>query len=166
MNIPKPNGRSEVIKRFGDTSDIIDVLLKSDKDKNWQNQTKAFSKQFPKTRKGLEKLAKWILDNVEFRIDPNGVQWIKSPARTVDDEFADCKSLTLLQSSVWRNMGLRYRIRFVGYGRQQQVSHVYGLVYLNGEWIAVDTVWMLPKHGGKFGTEKKFSIKRDYERKD
>ena len=107
-----------------------------------------------------------MLKNIRYKIDPSGEQWIKSPSRTVHDGFADCKSLTLFQTSIFRNLGLRYRIKFVGYGGQKQVSHVYPLVYIDEKWIPVDVVWMLPKHGGKFGTEKNYSISKVYERID
>ena len=163
--IQPAEGKSEVIKRFGDTQDIIDVLLLSDNDKNWVQQTKEFSKQFTPDLVGIKKLLDWVLDNITYKIDPTGVQWIKSPARTFEDKFADCKSLTLFITSVLQNLGIRYRIRFVGYKYQSKVSHVYCLAYL-GQWIPLDTVWLLPEYGGKFGTEKKYSISKDYERKD
>lgn len=165
-NIEAADGKSEVIKRFGNTQDIIDVLLESDKDVNWTAQTADFSKQFEKSYKGLKKLTDWILENVKYKIDPAGVQWIKSPARTVADGYADCKSLTLLITSVLKNLRIRYRIRFVGYRGQKQVSHVYALAYINNSWLPLDTVWLLPKFNGQFGTEKKYSIVKDYERKN
>lgn len=163
--IPKPNGKSETIKKYGDTQDIINVLLKCDKDENWQRQTREIAKMFASTRKGMRDLCTYVMKHIKYKIDPSGVQWLKSPSRSFDDGFADCKSLTLFINSVLRNKGLRYRIKFVGYGSEKQVSHVYSEVYLNGKWIQLDTVWMLPKHGGRFGTEKPYGIIKIYERK-
>lgn len=164
--IPKPLGKSETVERFGNTQDIINVLLDCDKDENWQKQTREIAKLFTSDRRGMKKLCDYVLKHIKYRIDPAGVQWLKSPSRTFDDGFADCKSLTLFITSVLRNKGLRYRIKFVGYGSEKNVSHVYSECFINSEWLPLDTVWMLPKYGGRFGTEKPYGIIKIYERKD
>jgi hypothetical protein len=165
-SIPKSDGKSEVIERFGNTEDIIKVLLDSDKDENWQRQTVEVAKLFTKNRAGMRKLCDYVLKHIKYKIDPSGVQWLKSPSRSFEDGFADCKSLTLFITSVLRNMNLRYRIKFVGYGSEKSVSHVYSEVWLSGNWVVLDTVWQLPKYGGAFGTEKPYSSIKIYERKD
>ena len=164
MNIPNADGKTEIIKKWGNTQDIIDVLLLSDKDENWVNQTKEFAQQFTPDRSGLRKLVYWVLDNIKYKIDPPGQQWIKSPARTVADGYADCKSLTLFITSVLQHLGIKYRIRFVGYKGQVKVSHVYCIAFVDNSWLPLDTVYLLPEHGGNFGTEKKYSMVKDYEK--
>ena len=68
MVIKKPDGKSEVVKRNGDTADIIGVFLEADKDVNWQNQTIELSKQFTPDRKGLKKMMNWVIKNIKYKL--------------------------------------------------------------------------------------------------
>lgn len=140
--IAAADGRERLITEAGDTDDIIKAILSAVKDV--RGQTADFSRQFTGDRAGLKKLFWWVKENIEYKEDPLGVQWIREPARLWHDGVGDCKSYTLFIVSVLENMGLRYSIKFVNTERpgKRTVNHVYPVAILDdGEKVVIDAVY-------------------------
>lgn len=67
----------------------------------------------------------YLVRHVVYRLDDDGVQWIKSPARLLEDGCGDCKSLTMFIACCLHCMGIEHIIRFVNYDGGSQYTHVY-----------------------------------------
>lgn len=67
----------------------------------------------------------YLLDNVDYKVDADGVQMIKSPARLLRDHEGDCKSFTLFIASCLHCLGIRHIVRFVNFDGGTQYTHVY-----------------------------------------
>lgn len=156
--IASPTMKSQVFIKDGNTSDIMNVILNVIKNYNISAETKEFSKGFKATYKDMERLYWFVKDNVEYREDPTGFQWIRTPARTWHDrnEGLDCKSFTVFMVSVFQNLGLPYIVRFASYSKSPTPTHVYPLVKIGNRWVIMDAVW------DKFDSEKSFTHKKDF----
>lgn len=67
----------------------------------------------------------YLCKHVYYRLDDEGYQWIKSPARLIDDGCGDCKSLTMFIASCLHCLGIKCIVRFVNFDGGSQYSHVY-----------------------------------------
>ena len=67
----------------------------------------------------------YLTNNVVYRLDDEGNQWIKSPARLLKDGCGDCKSLTMFIACCLHCLGIEHIIRFVNYDGGNQYTHVY-----------------------------------------
>ena len=63
--ISRPQLSDTIIKKNGNTQDIINAVLKADKQS--QNDTKEFSKQFTPDREGLYNLWKYVKYNYIYK---------------------------------------------------------------------------------------------------
>jgi hypothetical protein len=159
--ITAAKGKKQLLITNGKTVDIQKVVLSVSKD-GIHTDTKEFSKDFKPTYNSLWGLWRWVKTNIEYIEDPDGVQWIKDPARLYADRAGDCKSFTLFIVSVLQNLQIPYTIRFTSYIKgSKRVTHVYPVAHLNGKDIILDAVWYA------FDSEKKYTYKQDFkENKD
>lgn len=142
--------REEIIHRnWGDTDDIISVIMQVVNKEALGSQVEEFSKPFRASRpqaqyEKLRQLWKWVKNNIPYVADPNGVQIIKHPARTWEDakqgRGADCKSMTVFVRFVLYNLGIPHVIRFSSYVRSGRIQHVYAVAIVGGKDVIIDTV--------------------------
>jgi hypothetical protein len=139
------------------TNDIVKVV--QDVVKGYAHETRDFSRQFPATEAGLQRLYSWVERNFRYKEDPAGSQWVQTPAYLNQNRVGDCKSYTAFISSVLQNVGVDHFIRYAAYGTKE-LRHVYPVALLGGREIPVDVVYKV-QHGGRFGTEKRYTSKKD-----
>ena len=149
ISIPeKP--RQEIIHRnWGDTQDIISVIMdvvnKTELGKQVEQFSAAYKAKDPRQqREKLHQLWKWVRREIPYIADPDGMQIIKHPARTYEDAMqgrgSDCKSMTVFVRFVLYNLGIPHYIRFASYVRSNRVQHVYTVAIVGGKDVIIDTV--------------------------
>ena len=67
----------------------------------------------------------YMVENTYYKLDNEGEQLIKSPARFLDDHCGDCKSYTMFIASCLHCLGIPCKVRFVNFDGGQQYTHVY-----------------------------------------
>lgn len=67
----------------------------------------------------------YMVKRTYYKLDNNGVQMIKSPARLIDDGCGDCKSYTMFIASCLHCLGIPCIVRFVNFDGGAQYTHVY-----------------------------------------
>lgn len=156
--------RTAIIRHaWGDTRDIMSVLMDVVNKDHLVGQVRGFAKQYDsKTVDGqyakLKKLWHWVRHEVRYQEDPVGTQDIKHPYRTYAERktgTADCKSKTVFIYFVCRALDIPCFIRFVSYwddkavvfeksrGNQVdygQIGHVYPVAVLGGQTVVLDAV--------------------------
>lgn len=86
-----------------------------------------------------EALFAYLTENVVYKLDDDGYQYIKSPARLLHDGCGDCKSLTMFLACCLHCMGIEHIIRFVNYDGGKQYTHVFPVaIDENGNEIILD----------------------------
>lgn len=157
--------REEIVHRdWGDTSDIIEVIMAVVNKKELGQQVEDFSKAFKASspaqqRDKLQQLWRWVRNNIPYVPDPNGIQVIKHPARTWEDaqqgRGSDCKSMTVFVRFVLYNLGIPHVIRFASYVRSKRIQHVYTVATVGGKDLIIDTVHTA------FDEEVPYTFKKD-----
>lgn len=140
--------RQEITHRnWGDTEDIIRVIMEVVNKTELSDQVEQFSKHFKDKRDQVSRLAElwqWVRDEIPYIPDPDGLQSIKHPGRTWADaqegRGADCKSMTVFVRFVLYNIGIPHRIRFASYTKGKRIQHVYIVAMLGGTEIIIDPV--------------------------
>ena len=92
----------------------------------WKNQPKELVKDLSGSiDEKCEAVFAYLTDHVVYRLDDEGNQYIKSPARLLADGCGDCKSLTMFIACCLHCLGIEHIIRFVNYDGGKQYTHVY-----------------------------------------
>ena len=158
-NWPKPEYKNRTIAESGYNDDIISGI------NNAFFPSVAMTRAMAQSFKGGTRLAsafnvwQFVRSNIPYKRDPDGLQLIKLPARLLHERElgGDCKSMTLLCSSILKNLGYPIVIRYTSYSSDPTPSHVYCITYDKDDTpIIVDAVHK------KFNSEVPFRHKRDY----
>lgn len=125
----KADGKKTLMYECGYTDDILNSI-KEVFDKNYI-QCSDFAQQFKGS--SIEQtcilIADFVCRNIRYKADPNGQQWIKTPARLIKDGVGDCKSYSILICSILQCLGIDNGFRFAGYTDYQDYTHVYPVAY-------------------------------------
>jgi len=81
--------------------------------------------KYETTETACESIFTYVLENVRYKIDPDGVQYIKSPARLLRDKEGDCKSFSIFIAACLHCLNIPHAFRFVNFDGSNQYSHVY-----------------------------------------
>lgn len=157
FNVKAATNHKVVLFPNGNTSDIIEAVKYGDK--LAAPYTREFSKQFK--GKPVKEIARQIWHilkaNIDYKIDPPGVQNIRSPGYFWKTKTGDCKSYSVFTASILKNLGIPAQYRFTGYKGDSKVKHVYIIIprSVTGETIIIDGVW------NRFNSQKPYSFKKD-----
>lgn len=157
--VMKPAKNSQVtINSDGITSDIMTAI------KTVFEQSKSDTKDLARYLTGvhimetLRNVYNFVFENIEYRLDPPGEQWIKTPSRTWSDKFADCKGISIFIASLLTNMGIPNKFRFAAYQEGSKTpTHVYVVANVGKNEVIVDPVYK------KFNKEKPYTYKTEIE---
>ena len=151
------NGRSVMVVDDHITSDIVDLLLS--KDKTFNDQVTDLSDQLKglPARQQAYNIWAYVRRHAKYRPDRSDNQKLKSPARLMAEGEGDCKSFSLFEASVLRNLGIPYKYRFVSFDKRDSTpTHVYIVATPKGERpIIMDAVL------DRFDKEKPYTFKKD-----
>jgi transglutaminase-like putative cysteine protease len=154
--------RREIVHHeWGDTKDIITVLMAVVNKDHLKSQVRRFAKEFKghdadSQYRQLKELHRFCRRNIRYMKDPDGLQDIMHPARTWSERRGDCKSLTVFIFFVCRALGVPCFIRFASYEKSKNIGHVYPVAILDGRAVPVDAVF---EH---FDGEEKATYVKDY----
>lgn len=104
----------------------------------------------------------YLARNVRYKIDPYGVQWIKTPARLLRDGQGDCKSFTMFIASCLHCLGVPVIVRFVNFDGGYQFTHVYPVAI--DEWgneIVLDACETDKENQPIYGYARPYKNKKD-----
>lgn len=84
----------------------------------------------------------YVVDNVSYIEDAGNNQYVKTPARTLEDGFADCKSMAILVYCCCNALNIPCELRFVDFSGNGIYTHVYVVAKdrSTGEEIVIDPV--------------------------
>ena len=87
----------------------------------------------------LASIYRWVRDNIRYRKDPRGVEWVQRPTRTVLEQAGDCDDIATLIAALVGSLGHEWRFHTVGESADVQ-SHVAVDVLVDGRWVTLDPV--------------------------
>lgn len=119
------DGKNTIKKRRGTTKDIINEVIATYRD-TWHTTAElAETLRRDNELDTCKAVFDFIVDNVHYNEDPNGVQWVRTPARLLHDGEGDCKSMAILSASLLNNLDIPCFFRFVSFSKNKQITHVY-----------------------------------------
>lgn len=146
----RSNGNKTILNPKGYTKDIVKSVV--DVFKKTHSQAAEFTPIFNggSVREICENIVCFILDNIKYKVDPVGEQWIKTPFRFIDDGVGDCKSYSIFVCSVLTELGIENGFRFASYSNGD-FTHVYSVAFDEvGNEIVVDCVAIQQHKAGLF----------------
>lgn len=106
----------------------------------------------------------YLVRHVSYKLDPPGVQYIKSPARLLYDGCGDCKSLTIFIASCLHCLGIKHVIRFVNFDGGLQYTHVYPVaIDESGKEIILDMCELDYNRQPRYNYARAYRYKQDYQ---
>ena len=82
----------------------------------------------------------YVVDNISYVEDAGNNQYVKTPARTLCDGYADCKSMAIFIACCCKALGIPCELRFVDFRGNKIYTHVYIVAYCDGTPIIIDPV--------------------------
>lgn len=136
--------RREIIhERWGNTADIMRVIMEVANKTELTEQVRAFAENYRSgTVEGqynqLKSLWQFVRQNIRYEKDAPGTQDILHPARLWDTRKGDCKSLTVFIHFCLCALGIPSVIRFASYDKSKEIGHVYNVAILGGRAVPID----------------------------
>lgn len=90
--------------------------------------------------KSLKNIWRFVHSQIKYKED-NGKQWVQSPGQLVKTGTGDCKSMTIIITSLMTNLGIPWIFRVAFYDRQKpNLGHIYPVAFIDYKEVIVDAV--------------------------
>ena len=95
----------------------------------------------------------FVQQHTHYVKDPTGTEMLQSPAvafaawQSGQLPFLDCDDYVILSLSLMRSIGIPVRMRAASYAADKALGHVYGLAYINNQWMPMDLIPPAPAPG-------------------
>jgi len=153
--LPTPQYKKSPYKN-GDTNDIVAEVIKCYNVNHAQAAKLAAQLQGSSVKQTCSNIWHFIKNNVTYKIDPEGYQWVRTPSRLIADGEGDCKSFSVLAASLLKCLGITPTFRFTSYNSSPTHTHVYVVAKQKGsKEIIIDAVI------DGFNTQKPYTHKKD-----
>jgi hypothetical protein len=82
----------------------------------------------------------WMKKNIEYVRDPDGIEWLQTPLKTLEIGYGDCDDQSILAGALLSSIGVPTRFKVVKSNPQKPdaFTHVYLEYKANGSWKAFD----------------------------
>lgn len=154
--IPSSTGKDMVYYENGDTKNIMKVVFKA-----YKKGCKQLAKIKPyivgkNVLETCENIFNLVKQNISYKVDPIGEQFIKLPSRLWESKVGDCKSFSIFICACLDAVGIKGAMRFVSFNQDPTPTHVYVVVKTGSKEIIIDAVL------NDFNYEKPYQKKYDY----
>lgn len=87
----------------------------------------------------------FIRENLTYELDTEGIEELRTPARTLHDKTFDCDDATILTSAILSNLDIVHEYRITAYEEVGKFGHIYPVaIDENGEDWVIDAVPEIP----------------------
>jgi len=160
-SIGQPYGTKKLNNISAINADIINALNSSFIDA--VKQTKIIADNFKGSTplKTCENIFNFLKNEIFYKKDPEGYQFIKQPKKFLKDKSGDCKSFSLFTAACLKNIypNSNIYLRYASYNHNNIPTHVYCIMEYNKEIIIIDAVYKW------FNKQKEYKHKIDYKMK-
>lgn len=156
--IAAPDGWNKVMYQNGDVKDIITVILKADSLSPKYTRELANQLRQDDEYDTMRAIWQFVKDNVHYVRDKVGHEVVQLPGALWRGRKGDCKSFSIFEGSLLKNLGFKYRYRVAFYDPANPDSgHIYPVATLSdGTEVVLDAVH------NRFDEEVRFWKARDY----
>jgi hypothetical protein len=164
--VSKPKNVTVEIKNDGTDQecDTVPFIIKKVLRTVYQVEQLARKLTGPSTFKTLENDWNFVFTHIRYVKDPDNIEAVRDPSRTIWEAKGDCDCFTVLLGALLLAQQIPFRIRVAAYDSPGEWSHVYIIVPITREslnerdhYIVVDPVL------DSFNDEAPFLNKKDFE---
>lgn len=161
---PAPSFSDPIVNRDGDVDDTIKLMSKIASDGQTQVVKLAAMLAGATTDETCRNIHDFVVKHIQYAPDKNGVEQLRTPARTWADRGAnkgvDCDCMSIFCSSLLRELKIDHRFRVVSFSNGD-FEHVYVVVPRDGKTLAGGQI-ILDGVIHQFDREKTFTKAQDY----
>ena len=107
---------------------IIDFVREYSADGFAKSVAKRLHATYPDKHDFLRALFDYYCRNIEYCLDPDGIEQVYTPARTISEGKGDCKKASIFLASVLQAAGIEPVLKHVFYKGNDQYTHIYVIV--------------------------------------
>lgn len=156
--IGKSSNKEQVMQTNARINDIVRVIMHADSKASRFTERLAEHLRSADDMSTLHNVWAFTKQHIRYRRDRAGKEVVKSPGRTWEDGYADCKGMSIFIGSILKNLGYKFVYRVARYDSSNpDQGHIYPVVMLDGKEVVVDAVHK------SFNREYPYWRKRDYE---
>jgi hypothetical protein len=125
--IDKGDGKGKLIYRNGNIDDDITVIEKDCEANHGQVKRLAAHLKDPSQKQSDFNVYHWIKTNIHYRVDPPGIQKIRTPAGIYRERKrgVDCKGMAIMGWSLLYEMGYTPDLIVVAFSNNPEFSHIF-----------------------------------------
>lgn len=157
QTIPAATNKTVLKYSNGNTDDIVQEVLACYRDSRTQLVKFAPHLRGKDTLETCRNIWNFWKENIQYKIDATGGQWVQTPAAVWSKKVCDCKSFSVAIAASLYALGIDGKFRFTSYGSNTTApTHVYVVAMVDGKEIIIDCVWTA------FNSQKAFKKNWDY----
>lgn len=82
----------------------------------------------------------WMKRNIEYVRDPDGIEWLQTPLKTLEVGYGDCDDMATLAAALMGSIGIptRFKVVKADPNNRERYSHVYLEYQADGQWKPFD----------------------------
>lgn len=165
------NNEAHLYKAGGNTTDIISAIREAD------TVSISYVEEFAHTLEGADiaetcaNVWHWVRNTIPYKEDGSGIQKVQLPGQLYNNRYShlggtneggDCKSMSLLCSSILRSLGnYNFSYRFITENRSENFHHVYLVVEHTDEETGAPCYIPLDCTLSDFAVEVNYAKKKD-----
>lgn len=116
---------SQTIRRTADAI-IHDSGVSPGNAKNWTGEIRV--------------LHAFVRDHIRYVMDPNGVEMVQTPEKTLEFASGDCDDKSTLLAALLESVGHPARFWAVGFNHDSEFSHVLVETLVGQSWVPLETI--------------------------
>jgi hypothetical protein len=156
MNTSQPENKEVILTYNQDTDDIIDAILTADQNNPTLSYENAIYFEGADDYQTGANIFYYLKENIKYEAEPDSEQTTKTIERLVADKKGDCKHYSLFAGAVLKSLNIPYAYRFVSFGDNEDIQHVYVVIHPETNPIYLDAVI------DQFDTQERYNFAQDY----
>ncbi len=86
----------------------------------------------------------FVRDCIAYVLDINGIETLHPASVVLENRAGDCDDKAILLCALLESLGFQTRLRAVATPPYRECNHVLADVWLNGQWVALETTENVP----------------------
>lgn len=103
-----------------------------------ENILRRYPAHYSHPRQIVNALFDWVSNNVRYVHDPVAVELVRGANQFLNSPLGDCDDYTVLLGSLVESVGVPVGIKVIQTGRRRRFNHVYPVVDIDGQELALD----------------------------
>lgn len=138
-------GNKELIKSGADLDDTLEHIAHIVYREYKTVKELAFELKGRSVGETSENIWNYIRLNIQYQLDKDGLEELRTPNRTIRDGIGDCDDFTILTSCILMNLGIPHELRIAAYEQKGVFQHIYiASIDQTGNTYIIDAVPDIP----------------------